>query len=409
MRKKIVFIILYIVLEIFLTGCCNARELEELGISLLISLDIENDKVLLTGEVVDPSYTQSDGTSTEGSSVKYVQGTGNNIHEAFRDITLKFDRRLFISHNKVIIIGEELAKRGLVKHMDQLFRNNEQRETTYILIAKGTKGYEVMGINSGLEQIPANYISKLIENIEYNPKTRDVSMVEYLKTYYHKGHQPTVGVIEKKTKKEIDQTVEKAGAQSYELSVIGSAVFDKDVLVGYLNGNDTKSLNFIADNVKGGIITFPTPKPVIGVGMENEPIHKNLSSMLIINNKTKNDIEIKDDNIVLKTKIKLRGAVGEVVGNIDISKEENLKELEKACSKAAEEGIKSAVTKVQKEFGLDIFGFGLVFHRKYPEEWKNIKENWDEIFSKADFEIEVETDIIRTGLINTPIVKEKGK
>ena len=143
--------------------------------------------------------------------------------------------------------------------------------------------------------------------------------------------------------------------------------------------------------------------------MENEPIHKNLSSMLIINNKTKNDIEIKDDNIVLKTKIKLRGAVGEVVGNIDISKEENLKELEKACSKAAEEGIKSAVTKVQKEFGLDIFGFGLVFHRKYPEEWKNIKENWDEIFSKADFEIEVETDIIRTGLINTPIVKEKGK
>ena len=74
-----------------------------------------------------------------GSSVKYVQGTGNNIHEAFRDITLKFDRRLFISHNKVIIIGEELAKRGLVKHMDQLFRNNEQRETTYILIAKGTR------------------------------------------------------------------------------------------------------------------------------------------------------------------------------------------------------------------------------------------------------------------------------
>lgn len=50
-----------------------------------------------------------------------------------------------------------------------------------------------------------------------------------------------------------------------------------------------------------------------------------------------------------------------------------------------------------------------MFHRKYPEEWKRIKKDWDEIFSKADFEIEVNTDIIRTGLINTPINKIKGK
>lgn len=410
MEKKIIFISLFFILTIFLTGCWNARELSELGISLLMAVDIEGDKILLTAEVVDPTYTQeSAGAVEQGSTVKYVQGTGNNIFEAFRDITLKFDRRIFASHNKILIFGEELAKKGLIRHIDELFRDREQRETAYILIAKGGKAYEVMGINSGLDQIPANYIVELVENIKENPKTVDINMIEYLKHYYHDGHQPIAGVIEKRERRTINQTVEKTGTQDQELSIIGSAVFDEDVLVGYLNGNDTKALNFVINRITGGPVTFPTPTPLVGKGMGPKPIHKNLSTMVIIKSKTKNDIEIKDGNIILKTKVKLRGNLSEIVGNIDVSKEENLKEMEKACSKAVEEGIKNAVVKVQEEFGLDLFGYGLVFHRKYPEEWKNIKDNWDEIFSEADVEVEVETHMIRAGLINTPVPNEKGK
>src|SRR5699024_9410507 len=101
--------------------------------------------------------------------------------------------------------------------------------------------------------------------------------------------------------------------------------------------------------------------------------------------------------------INLRSSLGEILGKIDVSKEENILRIEDACSKTIEENIKASVKKVQKENGIDIFGFGIVFHRKYPEQWQEIEDNWDEIFADADFEIEVETKIIRTGLINRPV------
>ncbi|NLJ79281.1 MAG: hypothetical protein GX329_07955, partial [Tissierellia bacterium] len=80
-----------------------------------------------------------------------------------------------------------------------------------------------------------------------------------------------------------------------------------------------------------------------------------------------------------------------------------------ACSKVVEKGIRDVVVKMQKEFKLDKFGYGAFFHRKYPQEWKKIEKDWDQIFSKAELQVEIEIDIIRTGLINTPIIRRKSR
>ncbi len=75
-------------------------------------------------------------------------------------------------------------------------------ETAYLLVAKGGKAYEVMGgINSGLEELPSNYITKIVENFKYNPKTVDTNLVQYIKQYYKMGHHSIIGTIEKKKKK----------------------------------------------------------------------------------------------------------------------------------------------------------------------------------------------------------------
>ena len=420
MIKKAFLLNIFIIMALILAGCWNARELNALGIALIMGLDIENDKVLLTAEVIEPVPAKQKVSIEKASSVRYVQGIGNNIYEAFRDITLKFDRRLFISHNKVIIFGEEFVKRGLIKEIDLLSRDPEQRETAYLFIAKGGKAYEVMGINSGLEEIPANYILKLIDNFKYNPKTVNVNLIEYLRNYYNMGLEPMLGVIEKKEKRQINKLSGSSSGEKYELSIIGSAVFNEDTLLGYLGGNDTKGVNFIKGKVKQGIIVFPTPTlnvdrstsptPAAGTELKNKKTKsQDMSTLDIAKTKAKNDIELRDGKIILKTKIIVRGMVGEIQGDIDISKEEEVKELEKACSETIKKGLESSFIKAQKEFKSDILGFGSLFHRKYPKEWNKIKDNWNEIFSEADTEIKIETNIIRTGLINTPISKTKGK
>lgn len=219
---------------------------------------------------------------------------------------------------------------------------------------------------------------------------------------------------------QINKSKQAANNKEYELVIAGAAAFDKEELVGYLNWTETKSFNYIMGRVKTGIIPFPTPNisadgsstPTSSVESDissKRPtiIHK--STIDIIKFKTKRDIEIIDDNVILKIKIKLRGSIEEIAGNIDISKEENIKEMEKACSEEIKKELSSTLLKVQKEFKSDIFGFGSVFHRKYPKKWEKIKDNWNDIFAEADFQIEVETNVIRTGLISTPIGRIKGK
>lgn len=398
MKRKIIILIACVMCTIILTGCFDAKELDELAISLVMGLDLEDDKVLYTAEVIDLQYSSEGSGSVGDVSVKYVQGTGNTVYEALRDIPLKFGRRLYVAHIKAVIFGEDIAKKGLIPYMDLLFRAREQRESAYVIIAKGAKAYEVMGINSGPEPLPANYIVNLIESIESNAKTVDTNMVDFINYYYHMGQHPVTAVLEKNEKMALNQAGQETGTQEFELSSLGSAVFKNDALVGYLNGNDTKALNFLLGNVKNGVITFPTPIE------ENDT---SFSFIVAIRVNTKKDVVLENENITLKAKIKIKGYLGEVQGSIDITKHENMEKMAQACSRAVEEGIKSTVKKVQREFGFDIFGFGHEFHKKYTDEWKEIEGNWDEIFANADFEIEVHTDIISTGILNNPLtVKE---
>ena len=75
-----------------------------------------------------------------------------------------------------------------------------------------------------------------------------------------------------------------------------------------------------------------------------------------------------------------------------------LNEVRKETEKAIAEEIDLAVNKAQKELNSDVFGFGRTLHREHPEEWNNIKDQWNEIFPKAEYRAEVEVKMIGTDL-----------
>ena len=111
--KKKITIINIIIIALVLTSCNGSREVNELGIVVSTAIDIEDNQLVLTHEVVVPENSVSTNTSETDTSAIYVQGRGNTILEAIRNTTLKFDRRLFLAHNRLFILGEDLAKQGL--------------------------------------------------------------------------------------------------------------------------------------------------------------------------------------------------------------------------------------------------------------------------------------------------------
>lgn len=103
----------------------------------------------------------------------------------------------------------------------------------------------------------------------------------------------------------------------------------------------------------------------------------------------------------------MEGNIGEQMSKVDLTTPDNFKELEERQAYAIEEEIIAALNKAKKEWGADIFKFGEEIHRKYPEEWKELEDKWDEEFKNIDVKIEVDAKLRRIRMGTKPVmVKE---
>lgn len=407
--KKITFIINILVLSLILTSCADSRELDELGIIMSTGIDFVDGKVLVTNEVMMPSSSPTKGTESKSNSVIYLQHEGKTIFEALRNATLTFDRKLFLSHNRVLIFGEEFARRGIGDYINFYDYDSEPRESAYLLVAKGAKAYEVMGINEGLSDAPGRYLESLVENYIYTSKTSSITLNEYNR-YFFETKAPVLGVVERIEKRVINK--ERADESQKDsrlvLNVEGGAAFYKDSLIGYYTGEEMIGFNFIVDEIEGGLIVFEVPDKYISPDTKYTGTKGKYTVLEIKKNKTKKDIQIDNGKITLNIDVKLKGVIGEETKGLRLTEPEVKDAIETACSEKVKEYINMALEKGQKELKVDTFSINTLFHQQYPELWRSISNDWESIFTSIDCNVNVETNIIRTGLIDIPTNIEKG-
>lgn len=405
--RNIILLTYTIIISILMTSCTGSRELQTLASVTSIAVDlVDNNKILITCEIVNPT---SGGTATGGTAgtsalardVVFAQGEGETVFEAIRNITLHFDRKLFFSHTTILIFGEEFAKNGITEFMDIFLRDNEPRENMYLLVAKGSKAYDVIGVKGELSLTAGNYINDLMNNYKYSSKSFRISMAEYYRYFYDVSNEPVIGNVRKIVKKVIDEERKKDTPEKAILDVGGGAVFRRDYLVGYLTEDEIFGYNFIVNQIKGGLIPFSTPenlkdnKAVIGK-------ERNWTTVEIISSNTRKKIDIIDDKIHLNIDIKIKGFLGEVNKAIDVENLELIKVLENTCSEKVKSLVVDSIDKVQNEFKQDNFGIGEVVHREYPKLWKEIARDWNNIFPDISYSVNVHTDIVKTGIMNVP-------
>lgn len=216
--KKLIFSITLLIISIIITSCASPRDINDLGIVMSTGLDYEDGKVIVTNEIMTPISTISGSSDKE--KVTYVQSRGDTVFEALRNSTLTFDKKLFLSHNRLIIFGEEFAKRGIGDHINFYLYDTEPRIAANMLVAKGAKAYEVLGINGGISDAPGAYLLSLIENFKHTSKTRSLKMNEYFKYHLERG-TPVLGVVEKEEKMEINKKVGQSNLNRLVLNVAG--------------------------------------------------------------------------------------------------------------------------------------------------------------------------------------------
>ncbi|EFV75660.1 hypothetical protein HMPREF1013_04155 [Bacillus sp. 2_A_57_CT2] len=135
-----------ILTAILLSGCWDQRELSEITVVTGMAVDKgENDKYILTVEGINATELNNRTASGNAPSIVY-SAEGNTLAELTYRVNEGISRHLIYSHMRTLIIGEELAKEGIIDFIDFLERNREIRDDFNILIARGGKGSDVLKV-----------------------------------------------------------------------------------------------------------------------------------------------------------------------------------------------------------------------------------------------------------------------
>lgn len=379
-----------------LTGCWSRKELNELGIVLAVALDQDpqSNGILLTAQVVKPEALKQEGSSGgEKEPVQLVTAKGTTIADAIKNMSKELDRKPFFSHNKLVVIDEQLARKGLLPLLDFWGRSSEIRPILWLFIAKGVPAREILSEKHGIENIQATYLNALIRRSTFHSEASTPSLLEFLKNLGSGTNDPIAGALE------IVQTLPSAAKEGAAkgISLSGTAVFKKDKLAGFLNDRETRGLNWVTGEIKNGMIQVPSPK---------EP-----GKLITINIKGATSHikpELKDGNYSFTIKITEEGDIAEQQSLDDISKLPVLAEINQAQQQAIEAEVRDTINKVQKEYGADIFGFGKVLYDNCPDEWQKIKADWPDIFPQVEYTLKVTTKIRRTGLLQKSVIEKEG-
>lgn len=384
--RKLLKTAICILLIMSLSGCWNRRELDTLGVVMGVGVDksVEYGKIKITTQLVKPGEIKSHSKEGVSSSQAFwnVTGTGDTIFSTIRDITNKSSRKLFFPHNQFIIFGRLIAEDGIQKYIDFFERDPETRMNVWVLISQDT-ALKVLDVKSELEKLPANNISKLIKNeAAATSQTRAVKLRELVVSLMSKTTAPTIPFI--KISSDGDKEV---------ATISGTAVFKRDKLVGTLNKREGRGLLWVLGDVKSGII-------------EVEDSNYDKVSLETVRASRKIIPKIDNDKITIKVNIFEEGNIGEQSGPKNLAKLSEVAYLEKKKAEVIRDEVMAALKKAQ-ELDADIFGFGEAVHKKYPKQWKNLEDNWDEIFKNLQVEVAVDAKLRLMGRIITPTVPEK--
>lgn len=372
-RSLLIFELLILLIN---TGCWSYRDVEEMFIAAGAAIDLtESGSYKLTTEIVD--ITASGGGSAEIESAK-VESTGETVSDAVNNAIKKVEKEIYWADAQVIIISEAAAKKGIMPIMDWVLREHENRLTLYIAISKQKTAKELFETQSIGTSIHSFEMARILENAKHHLGEASVLRVyEIANDIAEEGLSATMPAF---------QIVTNAGREKVELS--GTAMFSKDMLIGYLNSEESKYFNIIRDTMDSGLLTITYPPQT---GQPN-------ISFVIIETKTDSKPALEDGSVRMKISSKAKVSVN----NNYSSKEADSKgvsELQDEVEKMLQSNMLGLIRKIQNEYGTDIFGFGNEIKEDMPALWRQYEEDWSSIFKTLPVDIKCDVEIVSNGEI----------
>lgn len=371
--KKVIFLIIPL---LFLTGCYNYRELNELAIATAVEVDKIDNEFHLLVQVANPK-NQNDASSANQPQFVTYEARGLTIQEAFRNIIKESSRKIYGMHIQLLVITENIAKEDIKSMLDFFFRNVEIRKEFYVAVDTTSKNDDkLLKVLTPVTNLSSNSI---LDSLETNSKFMGVSNLvtfnDLMNIYLDETRELTLPTVYMKGNYEEGKTEENLKTTSSDAKVyLGNmAIFKDEKLLGYLSKEESLTVNLIKNEIKDALITHECKKDTY-------------STEEITLDKT--NVKIDLEKLTVTINISGSGYIAEYGCEGDLRKEETIKKINDNLNKYIEQMVKESIISINKNYNSDIYDFRNTIYKQDPKYYNKIKDNYyKEIFNKLTYKI----------------------
>lgn len=407
--------LILVVISLLLTGCWGHQEVDRLAPVLAIGIDRipGSQTLLLTVQIANPKSKASGnqtGGQGEGEAFTIMNSEGKSLFEAIRNLDTQSARNIFLAHNKVIVLGKDLAETGIGQILDDLKRDVEFRRVAWMLVTDKT-AKEILEKNIALEQVPAKGLDQILQKSKDLGFFLPVDCNDFYARFNSDSHVSFAPLVQlEDINKRISRQLAKTTAipQNSEekpriITIAKIAIFKNLRQVGVLNEEESCALRWFMDSPNGSSIVFKYNPPAQTNADRGE------ISLDIIKGETKITPQILEDGLAMNIKCAAKASLRDVgTVNANLFDPKVVEQLQNQAAEALKLQIEQCLCIAQKELMTDFVGFAEHLHDLYPLEWKQVKNNWEDIFPTVKCQISCEVEILKTGMISSPTLPNKA-
>ena len=375
-RRMLLFLLLIPLMLLSTTSCWDRLEIEDQAFIIGVAVDQaeDPDKITVTFKIAQPQAFIAESQVAE--PFFNIKETAEDVTAARNQLARGINWIPTMEHCQVILVGEELAREGLKKHMDFALRTHEVRRRLQIGVVQGKAG-DILDMKFKSDLVPSFVISEMMnQNSQYT-----FSLTDYM----------SIGSLHVASVENYDFILSRIIPIGEKLDMSGGAVFRNFHLSGWLSGEELIGARFLRGDVSSGYLTVDLP-PDLGDKV----------MLRVFESQSELRPEIRDDKLYAILDLRLEGDINEIVNpRAKLTDSEFISQ----CRALFENYVKTIITntfhKVQREYESDPFRLKEKLESYYPEFWKENADNWDEIYQSAELEIEGEVRIRRIGEIKS--------
>lgn len=398
--KKIFKITIFIIILFTLSGCFNYKEINDYAIVSGISIDENKEKSVDKYKVGIQIMNAKKDEESDSSLITFYEASGKTIYDALEKIMLDSPKELYLGHNEVIVISEDLLKKeNPLNYLDYFMRDPESEKDAAVMVSKEKDASSILKIITPLETLPSkNLRSTLSVADNFSGILTVVTIDEFISDLSSPRTEaiiPSVKIEGKINKgKKMDNI--KESNPNTKLTFDTLAYFKNNKLKGYLSTNESVGYNFLANVAKENYVNVKCDS-------------KNYATLRLINNNFKEKLYYENNNPIINIETKINADLLEYNCKSDFLNDDKvIKKLEIKVKNRINTLMNEAINKLYTKEKADVLKYEKKFYSKKYKETKELGYKNKDILNKISFKFNTNVHIKSTQLSIKSVRKENS-